>query len=190
MGLAGRDPVFHAQLELERAIHPELADQIDSACIKCHGVMGHRQMGLDSSNARTPNYKVFAAVGDDPDARYGALARDGISCGACHHMAEASLGTQASFTGNFQLGPSDELYGPYDETKPYAMEQGLGVTPKGGAWIRESKMCGSCHVVEPPILDVDKSYTPEEFGQAPTVHVVGEVVDPRQTDSVAQRWVA
>jgi hypothetical protein len=40
MGLAGRDPVFFAQLEAERYHHPELADQIDNKCLSCHGVMG------------------------------------------------------------------------------------------------------------------------------------------------------
>ena len=46
MGLAGRDPIFHAQLELERNIatgEPGLAsihDCIDNTCLHCHGAPG------------------------------------------------------------------------------------------------------------------------------------------------------
>ena len=55
MGLSGRDPIFLAQLETERTIHPKLngqpnaADFIDDTCLRCHGVMGERQYKIDTN---------------------------------------------------------------------------------------------------------------------------------------------
>lgn len=55
MGLAGRDPIFHAQLELERNIastQPGLADIkdcIDNTCLHCHGAPGARQYNIDTA---------------------------------------------------------------------------------------------------------------------------------------------
>jgi len=54
MGLAGRDPIFHSQLELERNIaadEPDLAkirDCIDNTCLHCHGATGARQYNIDT----------------------------------------------------------------------------------------------------------------------------------------------
>ena len=62
MGLAGRDPIFFAQLESEMAIlkkneeqggllHGSLKvnqEQVSSTCLSCHGAMGQRQLKLDA----------------------------------------------------------------------------------------------------------------------------------------------
>jgi hypothetical protein len=47
MGLAGRDPVFFAQLESEQTVHPALGALVQDLCLHCHGVMGQRQFCLD-----------------------------------------------------------------------------------------------------------------------------------------------
>ncbi|MCP8898064.1 hypothetical protein [Gilvimarinus xylanilyticus] len=64
MGLAGRDPIFHAQLESEMAIlrndakNPdasglkgplkETQQAVTNTCLSCHGAMGQRQLSLDA----------------------------------------------------------------------------------------------------------------------------------------------
>jgi cytochrome c553 len=149
MGLAGRDPIFHAQLESEMIILLEENGQLKGGnpgneeiqgvqqaladtCLRCHGAMGLRQMGLDENKQRIAdgepplshggildpkfNPEIFyltepltQAEKDDPpftpypnqpippthydkviDAPYGELAREGISCTVCHHIAPAS----------------------------------------------------------------------------------------------------
>lgn len=65
MGLAGRDPIFHAQLESEMAIlaaneknHPEelkaalkpTQQAVTNTCLSCHGAMGQRQLAADAKN--------------------------------------------------------------------------------------------------------------------------------------------
>jgi hypothetical protein len=50
MGLAGRDPVFFAQLASETdAFHRKNSPKIQDACLGCHGILGQRQFGIDQS---------------------------------------------------------------------------------------------------------------------------------------------
>lgn len=98
MGLAGRDPIFFAQLASEtETFHPGSADLVRRTCFGCHGIMGERQRNIDTvqgggaCNADFPR-ELVNAVPYPPNgpmaglANYGALARDGVSCNVCHHM--------------------------------------------------------------------------------------------------------
>lgn len=170
MGLAGRDPVFYAQLESERALQPDIADLIDDTCLSCHAAPGQRQFHIDRANgADLPEFFTHEMVLATPPsayARYGALARDGISCTVCHHMTAEGLGTPATFTGRFHMGPADEVYGPFEDVAPYSMEQAMGLTPMFGAQIADSAMCGSCHTIVLPVLEAGGDYTAAEVQAA------------------------
>lgn len=152
MGLAGRDPIFYAQLESELALHPDHATYIQDTCFSCHGVMGKRQLQLDKGQDANFNQEMVFATGSDEDAKYGALARDGISCLVCHHISEKDLGEFSTFTGNFHTGPADKIYGPYHDVIPKPMKNALGIKPVFGEQITTSAMCGSCHTVVLPVL--------------------------------------
>jgi hypothetical protein len=153
MGLAGRDPVFHAQLESEKALRPAQAAYLDNTCYRCHGVMGQRQLALDKQQPF--QHDMVYATGTDPSAKYGALARDGVSCTVCHHISPEGLGSEAQFTGKFLVGPSTEVYGPDDDSPKYSMKTGLGVEPKRGTHLGTAAMCGSCHSVILPKVPLD-----------------------------------
>jgi hypothetical protein len=114
MGLAGRDPIFHAQLESELAILEQngqvpgllvgsVADNqqaVTNTCLSCHGAMGQRQLEIDAAqdSSLDPNFRpeyfyltAPLSAGDPPPAneayhKYGELAREGISCTVCHHI--------------------------------------------------------------------------------------------------------
>ena len=170
MGLGGRDPVFYAQIESERTLRPELAGLIDETCFKCHGVMGIRQLHQDTAGSQvpTPNaegkafqHAMVYALPGDPDYKYGALARDGISCTVCHHIAEEGLGEESTFTANFNTGPANVIYGPFSDVKTKPMRQSLGITPRPAKHIQQSELCGSCHTVLLPKLPLDEDYTGE-----------------------------
>ncbi|MEE4118965.1 MAG: hypothetical protein V2I65_08115 [Paracoccaceae bacterium] len=112
MGLAGRDPIFYAQLESEIALleraGSDLAPNVVTTCLSCHGAMGQRQLaidahadpeaGLDPNDFRlaytllhdplTEAQKAAQeADGTYPYHQYGDLAREGISCAVCHRIA-------------------------------------------------------------------------------------------------------
>ncbi len=170
MGLSGRDPIFHAQLESEKALHPDLGNIIDNTCYRCHGSMGQHQLHIDHGEERNFSHDMIYAAGDHPDAKYGALARDGISCGVCHRIAEKDLGQPETFTGQFNLGPADTIYGPFADPKTHAMDQATGILPEHAPWIKESRLCGTCHTVVLPVLDVDRRYDAAQFAAAPKTH--------------------
>lgn len=119
MGLAGRDPIFHAQLESEMAIlikdgkNPksgligsveENQTAVTNTCLSCHGAMGQRQLKIDSAHNpeldvnMKPEYFYFTeqleksqtvSKAEDTYYHYGNLAREGISCMVCHSIVKA-----------------------------------------------------------------------------------------------------
>ncbi|HLG15599.1 MAG TPA: hypothetical protein VJH03_14025 [Blastocatellia bacterium] len=165
MGLSGRDPIFYAQLETERTLHPELGPQIDNKCLSCHGVMGQRQFFNDKHRPFT--HDLVLATPDNnlaPEAAYGALARDGVSCMVCHRILADGLGTEETYTGKFKLAPKpDEVYGPFEKVVAFPMKNALGLTPlkTKDNQITRSDLCGSCHIVEVPVLNVGEKYPPD-----------------------------
>ncbi|MEK6333982.1 MAG: cytochrome P460 family protein [Acidobacteriota bacterium] len=172
MGLAGRDPIFHAQLESEKTLYPARAEFFDNTCYRCHGVMGQRQVELDKNQPFT--HQMVYALSGDPDAKYGALARDGISCAVCHQMSKEGLGTPAQFTGKFKLEDFNVVNGPYDQLVTLPMKQATGITPRFAEHVKSSALCGSCHTVILPVFDnqgkavLDKNGKPKEFYEQTT----------------------
>jgi len=189
MGLSGRDPIFFAQLASEtQAFHPTAGTAIQDSCLGCHGILGQRQSAIDSriSSGRCGTFARTTVDAtpyppEDPVTRlahYGALARDGVSCTACHRMVLGKAdetkyrgepqnacvlerqqalnpdfsGFARSFTGSFLVGGPDEIYGPFQEPKTLPMQRAIGSTPAHNASTMTSEMCGSCHTVHLPVL--------------------------------------
>lgn len=167
MGLSGRDPVFYSQLETEMNLHPEIKSEIINTCLSCHGVMGKRQIDLDKKGPFKLEYLDLKYP--QPYSEYGALARDGISCTVCHHIAAKDLGKPSTFTGKFDLGKPDEIFGPFETVATTPMKNGLGITPRSTKedQIRSSALCGSCHTVVLPVLNVNEKYPANVFDKPP-----------------------
>ena len=172
MGLAGRDPIFHAQLESEKTLYPSQAGFFDNTCYRCHGVMGQRQVEADTGQPF--KHSMVYALPDQPDGKYGALARDGVSCTACHRISKDELGTPATFTGKFKVDPPDVTNGPFEKPTEMPMKNALGITPRESAHVKTSALCGSCHTVILPVFDKqgrqvkDKTGKPQEFHEQMT----------------------
>ncbi len=201
MGLAGRDPIFYGQLASEEVFHADYVDLIWNTCFGCHGIMGQRQFQLDGASSETdcadvvfePTFVTAIPYDDgakapadgpqyDPQhAPYGALARDGISCLACHRTVLTPQQVKAqrkapqnkcilarqqqlnvdigdlqgfarNFTGSFLASPPDVVYGPFSAPKTTPMRNALGMTPQHDEAIASSEQCGTCHVVHLPVL--------------------------------------
>ncbi|MDX6272332.1 MAG: hypothetical protein QOD28_3555 [Acidobacteriota bacterium] len=162
MGLAGRDPVFFSQLETEMNLYPNIKDQIVNTCLSCHGIMGQRQLTLDTGLSNQFKLEYLDRIPPAPYAEYGALARDGISCAVCHHISDEGLGTPATYTGKFKTGKPDEIFGPFQDVATVPMKNSLGLTPvkTKANQIHKSALCGSCHTVILPVLTPGKPYSP------------------------------
>lgn len=174
MGLAGRDPVFYAQLDSEIAFVKsffkndpakvaEKIKAINNTCFKCHGVMGKRRLDDDHGGLDKGNFEremVYATYDTNPSTSvYGALARDGVSCMACHRIVEDKIPfvdfLKTKITGNFTTGNPAELFGPFkdDEIVTDPMNNSLGIKPKHSPYIQSSRMCGNCHTINLPLMD-------------------------------------
>ena len=180
MGLAGRDPVFYAQLESELAsldavqsrdiagsrpqqTRDTIKGQIVDTCMRCHGVMGKRTNDLDHGpNAHFDMRWIFDADPAKGSFHYGGLARDGVSCTVCHHIAQTKEETASlpfvlnnRSTGLFSVGPPDRLQGPYhtETIAAHPMNASLGVKPVFGAIVTSARTCASCHSINLPIID-------------------------------------
>jgi len=172
MGLAGRDPIFYAQLESEIAFVKsffkndpakvaENVKAINNTCFKCHGVMGKRR--LDDEHGGNGDFDpelVYATYDNSPQSYvYGALARDGVSCMSCHRIVEDKVPfaefLKTRITGNFTVGNPAELFGPFEDkeivTDP--MNNSLAIKPKHSPYIKSSRMCGNCHTINLPLMD-------------------------------------
>jgi cytochrome P460 len=179
MGLAGRDPIFYAQLDSEiefvktffkndPAKVAEKIKGINNTCFKCHGVMGKRRLDDDHGGPDKGNFErelVYATYDTTKDKSYiyGALARDGVSCMACHRIVEDKIPfidfLKTKITGNFTTGNPAELFGPFEDkeivTDP--MNNSLAIKPKHDAYIKSSRMCGNCHTINLPLMDNPES---------------------------------
>ena len=174
MGLAGRDPVFYAQLESEIAFVKsffkndpakvaENIKTINNTCFKCHGVMGKRRLDDDQGGSGKGDFDpelVYATYDNNQQSYvYGALARDGVSCMACHRIVEDKIPfadfLKTRITGNFTTGNPAELFGPFEDkeivTDP--MNNSLAIKPKHDPYIKSSRMCGNCHTINLPLMD-------------------------------------
>ena len=95
------------------------------------------------------------------DAKYGGLARDGVSCATCHHIEiDDKAPTGPTFTGDFKVGAADAIHGPFDGPQQVPMDHTLGAKPVEYPLVRSSKVCGSCHSVVLPVFDGDKPFVP------------------------------
>jgi mono/diheme cytochrome c family protein len=164
MGLAGRDPIFYAQLDSEltyidsikdEAKRKELRETVINTCFRCHGVMGKRQFDIDHPG-RSFVMDSILATGSMPGAKYGALARDGISCASCHRIrrdvippsfkkSPLEFFLEHTITGLFQTGSAEELFGPFkdDEITTVPMDHALGIKPKHDEYIRARGCAGT-----------------------------------------------
>jgi hypothetical protein len=212
MGLAGRDPIFFSQLQSETNYFPDLKDCIENTCLHCHGVLGQREFSRQTEASNDAALCAATLFPDDSslhppegvpmgelftiekmrewqnkgghEGNYGGLARDGISCMACHQMekdptlvdgtAPDYWGTdilsenQPYYTGNFLTTDKAEIFGPLKNediiVKP--MEHVLGLTPKYNSQISKSEMCGNCHNILLPTIKNDGSILGASYEQS------------------------
>jgi hypothetical protein len=178
MGLAGRDPIFYAQLDSELAyLNGRPADQqtVVNLCFRCHGVMGKRQFNADhgydpvspENKTPEPDFKLDFIYNTSPgskDFKYGALARDGVSCAACHRIVEDNTPPGQDklqyflnhyITGQFTTGSAGRIFGPFEDDviSPHPMKESLGIEPKYNEYIKDSRLCGNCHTINLPVMD-------------------------------------
>ena len=172
MGLAGRDPVFFAQVDSEVAFletlgNPEQTAKVVNLCFSCHGAMGQRQLAADSGGKKLfQRDYIYETDKSSPHFEYGALARDGVSCAVCHHIKRDDSPIQdflrTTISGQFLLTPADQLGGPFEDPVTIPMKNALGITPVHDTYMKDSRICGTCHAINLPVLDAKSDESVDE----------------------------
>lgn len=170
MGLSGRDPVFYAQLESEQFMQPKHKAKLANLCLTCHGVMGQRQYVIDNPGKLFSDDAIFVTDPKNPLYKYGALARDGISCSLCHQIVDDKGPLLNIVTGRFKVSAPDtgisKIYGPFDDPTQRPMLDALGMQPEKSDYIKSARLCGSCHAVLLPVYNARGDSVGSFFEQA------------------------
>jgi hypothetical protein len=172
MGLSGRDPVFFSQIASELKVHAnaKLPTTIPNICFRCHGAMGQRQLAIDTAGKKTFDPEMVYAwsaslAQPSGDNKYSALARDSISCTVCHHISDKELGQPSTFTGQFNTTDPKTIIGPFTDPQAKPMSHALDMTPMHTEYVKDSKLCGSCHTIELPVLNSKGVQVKTDFEQ-------------------------
>ena len=136
MALAARDPYYLASFAEEAAATPS----VGALCTRCHAPAGSEERIAAGGTLALADL----TDGDDAASR---LARDGVTCTACHQIDPANLGSSDSFSGGFSIGYGRKIYGPYLDPRTSPMMLIVNYTPTGAAHITKSELCATCHTV-------------------------------------------
>lgn len=138
--VAARDPYWLAVVAEELEATPPARAAIENACTICHAPAGN----VGSTDAMSALHYDDITRGTTANAN---LARDGVTCTACHQTTAERLGTPQSFTGGFVIGTDRRTYGPHANPVTMAEMNAVNYTPTQGAHMTRSSFCATCHTV-------------------------------------------
>ena len=161
MAHAFDDPYFQAKVQEETHIFPELAGFIEDKCLTCHSPMArtnahHTETNLTEDESCPLDegcYRLDTASED-------MAAREGVSCTLCHQIQGDNLGTEDTFSGEYDIADVDDdgaftIYGPYQNPVANPMRNNSPYTPVAGTHITGSAHCATCHTLYTPTLEVE-----------------------------------
>lgn len=160
------DPYYLAGVSMNLARFPAYNQAIQSKCSTCHMPMAHTSDVF--SGGESP---IFGKDGFlDPENPLHQLARDGVSCTACHQIQEGGLGEFASFSGGFVIDgdtPMGEriLFGSYVPTmgSQRMMAMATGFISQPSDHLLESEICATCHNLYTQYVMADGSLSEDWF---------------------------
>ena len=164
MANSARDPLWRAKVASEVKRNPELQEQIEATCGRCHVPMASVEAEFAGVSA--------TLFGDDgllhPDNPLFDAANEGVSCTLCHQIEDSpTLGTDDGFSGNFlvgfDFGLERLLYGQYDNPLATPMQNFVGFTPAASAHVSSSEHCATCHNLSTVVVDSQGNLTDQLF---------------------------
>lgn len=165
MANSTRDPYWRAKVAAELKRNPGLSHEINNACTRCHAPMAN-----DSAQKDGAEIEAFGGGFLNPINPYFNHAMDGVSCTACHQIADdGKLGTAQGNSGAYTVlsyaNKTDRpLYAQYMGVNTWPMRERVRFTPQYGAHTSSSGLCATCHDLKTPFVDAQgnlASTTPE-----------------------------
>ncbi|HFA48682.1 MAG TPA: hypothetical protein ENJ95_06675 [Bacteroidetes bacterium] len=157
MANAAKDPFWRAEVSNEVLLHPQHKAAIEDKCITCHAPLGH----FNAKHIGMEHYGMADLEADE-------LAKDGVSCLACHQMSADSLGFL--FSGNVKYDTFKVAYGPYQFPLVSPMLTETGYKPVFSEHISDAGICAGCHSLITETIDYDGEFTGGTFVEQATYH--------------------
>jgi hypothetical protein len=150
MANSARDPYWQASVRRETIDHPSHSAGIQDECAACHMPMAQKTARAAGAAGEVFAHLPVAHGSSDADR----LAADGVSCTVCHQISGETLGTRASFNGNFLMRPT-RADGVRDVLGPFAVDRGrrtimrsvTGFEQVEAPHVRQSELCATCHTL-------------------------------------------
>jgi len=141
MANAAKDPFWRAKVSHEILVNPGLQTEIENTCTKCHAPNGF----FNAIHNGQAHYTISEMEQD-------SMALDGVTCTTCHSMLPDNLGNV--FSAEMSYDTNKTIYGPYANPIQMPMQNNIGFTPVQGNHINSSEMCGACHTLITPSVDL------------------------------------
>ncbi len=155
MANATRDPYWIAKVASEIERHPELKQELDDTCSRCHA-----PMASDAAEKDGVTYVIHGETGIlNSSNEYFDHAMEGVSCTLCHQMEDnGKLGTMDGVSGKFSVAeyedPKDRpAYGQYQGLSGAYMLAISQFNPLYSGHISTSESCATCHDLRTPSVD-------------------------------------
>jgi len=144
MSHASKDPLWRAVLKAEVLANPKSKAFIEDKCQTCHAPMSRTQHKHDGKGE-------FGFA----EAKRAPLSGEGVGCTLCHQIQPDHLGEPASFSGHYEIRPTRQIFGPYEDVLTMPMQRHVDYTPEFGRHVQDSALCATCHTLYTPILGPD-----------------------------------
>jgi hypothetical protein len=154
MANSARDPFWRAVLSAEVVATPSKKALIEEKCTRCHAPMA-------GPGTESPKGDVLAFLKKSDQRAH--LGLDGVSCTVCHQITDKGLGTDASFTGHFEISKDSKIFGPHADPFVMPMQHHVGYTPTQGNHILKSGLCATCHMLITTSVDPSGAPSAGEF---------------------------
>ncbi len=154
MANSSRDPYWRAVLSAEVVATPSKKALIEEKCTRCHAPMA-------APAPESPLGDVLTYLKQNDQRSH--LGLDGVSCTLCHQITDRGLGTDASFTGHFEINKDKKIFGPHAKPFPMPMQRHVGYTPTHSNHVLKSALCATCHTVITTSVDASGEPTAGEF---------------------------
>jgi hypothetical protein len=154
MANSSRDPYWRAKVASELHRNPNLSDEINDKCSRCHTPMANEAAKKDQATL-----EILGTGFLHPNNQYYNQALDGVSCTVCHQIADNGLlGTLEGFSGNYQIADYSNsvdrpAFGQYTDPVRFPMQNSVRFTPQHGSHTSRSELCATCHNVKTPFVD-------------------------------------
>jgi len=163
MANSSKDPVWRAKLVHETLVNPGHAGELTNKCTSCHAPLGRFEAAHDG-------VEYFTTEMLDADS----LARDGVSCMACHSQQIETTGV--FFSGDLHYN-ADTVWGPIFNIpknglplQDFIMANFVGVAPVPSARFSKSESCAGCHTLVTNTADLQGNATGTTFIEQATYH--------------------